>query len=408
MTPTDVFAAQQPTMDARPRVVTREEIAQDLSDLLVVNLRCQSKILMADDVEERERLSVLIQLSKTRMQIAVEALDGNLEPYLWMRGEMRSDASTKTAVSEAKDPNRLDFETIRDVVGMARQMAMDSFHRQALSLAEAEDAPSREVGIGLLVDAEKQARTADAAYKALIAAEEANRACLITLCRHNTGTAARLVEAESHAAASRSQLRAVAAELDSFSNGARSSANMQTSILRAVAADRMGAGRDLWVQATQGFANNLRGFAERVRRFGDAIVKTPALVHELASASALSMEKVATHAMKVAHGGFERSKERLWSVLEKAGARILEVEHKIVATVEAASDEIAIHGEMAKHAIGRLQEVAFRTASRAAGLGPRMVDVSAALIQSATQATTAAYQDSREQSKNRLLTRRAP
>ncbi|MCZ8254681.1 MAG: hypothetical protein O9327_03215 [Polaromonas sp.] len=408
MNPTAATATQDHLDGALPRVITREEIAQDLSDLVVQNLRCQSKMLMADDIGERQALTDLIQVTKGRMQIALDALDGNLEPYLWMRGDLQTQAALNEPTSPANDADRLDFETIRDVVGMARQMALDNFHRQALSLADAADEPSRQVGIGLLDDAEKQARMADAAFRALIAAEAANRACLISMCRHSAGTADQLVAAEIQAASSRNQLRVVANELDGFSTHAQRSQGMTASILRAAASDHAGASRDHVVKLTQGFADNLRGFAERVRRFGDSLAQTPALVQQLANDSKMSLAKVATHAVKVAQGGFERTKERVWAVLEKAGARILAAEHKIVATAQAATDEFAIHGDMALQAAGRLREAAFHGASRAAGLGARIVDISAAAIQGAARAAATNYQTLRDESKERVVQRRMP
>ena len=393
---------------ALPRVITRQEIAQDLSDLVVQNLRCQSRMLMSDDVEERKALSELVQISKGRMQIALEALDGKLEPYLWMRGDIQTAAALQTPEAMANDPDRLDFETIRDVVGMARQMAMDSFHRQALSLAEADDPASREVGIALLDDAERQARLADSAYRSLISAEEANRACLISLCRHNSTSLTQVLESEIHAATSRTHLRTVANDIDAYSARAENSQGLKASILRAVGSDRIHAGREQWIRATQGFAENLRGFAERIRRFGDAVAKTPSLVQEVAHSSTMSVGRVAVAAMQVVRGAAAQNKERVWAVLEKAGERILNAEHKIVEKAQAVRDEVVIHGDMAVQAAGHMREAAFHAATRFAGLGGRIVDISAAALQSGRQAVATAYQEQREESKSRLASRRVP
>lgn len=404
------------------RVVTREEIVSDLGALIEINLRYRSKVLMAQDEKEKATLNTHLGASLNMMRITHNALDGDVQPYLEMRTklgrslemearqQMSNDTVIETKAVEAapnsNDP--LDFESIRDVVSLARRLAIDNFHRQALALAEAPDEATRQVSIELLQEAEKQARTADAAYQSFIAAESANRASLVSMCRPAVAGLTHFAEADSHATASRNHLRSVANGLDEFGAMARLSKGLQSSIARAVGVDRLGSAREHLVESVKSFGDNLRGFADRVRRFGDVIANTPSMLQKMASETAINVSQVAARAVAVIQGTATSAQDKVWALLERSGAKILAAEHKIVDAVKTVRDEVGLHADIAVQTGSKVREAAFSSATFVAGLGGRLMDASVTAVKDGARSVVTAYQDERLVAQIKRVQRNQP
>ena len=242
------------------------------------------------------------------------------------------------------------FDTVRDVVELARRLAIEDYFRHVTASCEAVGPEAKMVAEAALIEAQNTAWTADSACQSLISSETSFRAATTSMIRGDSAGAA--VAAKT----STEHLDVVADKLAAFSTFVPQSKFFAATLNAVANADRIAGRLEAGAAKTvSGFAAGVASFASRVRAFGTMISEMPAKATEAAATAGVSVAVatigVGSRFMTGLRAAFQSASNKVeakvavakngaWAVIDDS----LDLVARVRQTAERAVDIVSTHG----------------------------------------------------------------
>jgi len=262
------------------------------------------------------------------------------------------------AATESNIPE-LDFDAIRKVVEVSRQLATADFLRHIEAARDAKTPEETQVAIDQLSASHKTTQLMDSAYKSLNSSEAHFRSTAVSLVKGENQNAINL------ALVSSDHLAEVAKSLDKFSVQAPQSKFFASTLDALNKVDKAAAKLESNVAMKVGeFSTGLKAFATRVADFGLAVSKFPSTVANSAKSTGASMaDAVISTGSKFMSGmrdllhkvenkmtsALESTELTAFEMIQKSG----EFATKIQQRVENVADTVAAHGKEVANSVSR-------------------------------------------------------
>ncbi|MEJ6003820.1 hypothetical protein [Paucibacter soli] len=356
--------------------LNREKIEADLDAFIDEHLDAQQAFSEALGKVERQRAAAALDRTRERMHIARDAMHGDESAYLKLKAADAAIAASKNQSGAQREAPvaALSFDMIREVAELTRRLAIEDYWRHIAAVSEAPNEAEKVSAVAKLHDSERAARLADNAVQSIIAAEAAHRSTTANL------VIGKEAEADVAAKASGEHLNMVADRLDRYGAEAPESKFFGAAFAAVAKADELaghiGAGAS---RKAEGFTENMRAFAQRVKAFADTVSRTPEIVVGAAKAAGHTVAEMAVSVFGRLKSGVsswlgsanakveeaaakaaaikDKAKSSAWDALDRAGEAVERAKSKASDVADVVREQVGLHADMAVIAGGKVASI---------------------------------------------------